>query len=80
VLLNQDLHARNVLSATREPWLVIDPKPLVGEREFAVASIVRDDALGLTKQRVQARLETLVRALDLDRERAIGWTVAQTIA
>jgi len=80
VLLNQDLHARNVLRATREPWLVIDPKPLVGEREFAVASIVRDDALGLTRQRVQARLETLVQALGLDRERTIGWTVAQTIA
>jgi streptomycin 6-kinase len=80
VLLNQDLHARNVLRARREPWLVIDPKPLVGERAFAVASIVRDSALGLTKQRVHARLERLVRALDLDRERAIGWTVAQTIA
>ena len=25
----------NVLSAEREPWLVIDPKPLVGERELA---------------------------------------------
>ena len=35
VLLHQDLHADNVLAAQREPWLVIDPKPLVGEREFA---------------------------------------------
>ena len=32
-LVNQDLHAWNVLRAEREPWLVIDPKPLVGERE-----------------------------------------------
>ena len=41
VLLNQDLHADNILAAEREPWLVIDPKPLVGEREFGVAAIVR---------------------------------------
>jgi streptomycin 6-kinase len=37
VLVHQDLHAGNVLKAQRQPWLVIDPKPLVGEREFAVA-------------------------------------------
>jgi streptomycin 6-kinase len=30
VLVNQDLHGDNVLRAKREPWLVIDPKPLVG--------------------------------------------------
>jgi streptomycin 6-kinase len=26
-LVNQDLHAGNILRAQREPWLVIDPKP-----------------------------------------------------
>lgn len=41
VLVNQDLHAGNVLRASREPWLVIDPKPLAGEREFGVVAIVR---------------------------------------
>src|SRR4051794_39182823 len=30
VLLHQDLHGDNVLAAEREPWLVIDPKPLAG--------------------------------------------------
>jgi streptomycin 6-kinase len=34
VLLATDLHAGNVLSATREPWLVIDPKPFVGDRAY----------------------------------------------
>jgi len=29
VLIHQDLHAGNILRATREPWLVIDPTPLV---------------------------------------------------
>lgn len=34
VLLATDLHAANVLRAEREPWLVIDPKPFVGERAY----------------------------------------------
>jgi streptomycin 6-kinase len=31
VLLATDLHAGNVLRARREPWLVVDPKPFVGD-------------------------------------------------
>jgi len=34
VLLATDLHAGNVLRAKREPWLVIDPKPFVGDRAY----------------------------------------------
>ncbi|HEX4966332.1 MAG TPA: aminoglycoside phosphotransferase family protein [Thermoanaerobaculia bacterium] len=34
VLLVTDLHAGNVLRAQREPWLVIDPKPFVGDRAY----------------------------------------------
>jgi streptomycin 6-kinase len=80
VLLHQDLHTDNVLAAQREPWLVIDPKPLVGEREFAVAPIVRDYELGHSRADVLGRLDRLTSELDLDRERAIGWTVGQTVA
>jgi len=80
VLLHQDLHGDNVLSAEREPWLVIDPKPLVGEREFSVAPIVRDYELGHTRRDVLHRLDRLTSELGLDRERARGWTVGQTVA
>ena len=51
MLLHQDLHPDNVLAAEREPWLVIDPKPLVGEREFAVAPIIRAPELGHSRRR-----------------------------
>ncbi|MBF6556596.1 MAG: kinase [Acidimicrobiales bacterium] len=34
VLLCTDLHAGNVLAAKREPWLVIDPKPYVGDPTY----------------------------------------------
>jgi streptomycin 6-kinase len=80
VLLNQDLHGDNVLAAEREPWLVIDPKPLVGEREFAVAPIVRSFELGPSKADVLYRLDRLTSELGLDRERARGWTIGQTMA
>jgi len=31
VVVNHDTHGGNILSAEREPWLLIDPKPLVGD-------------------------------------------------
>ena len=80
VLLHQDLHADNVLRAEREPWLAIDPKPLVGEREFSLAPIVRCFELGDRRADVVHRLDFLASELGLDRERARLWTIGQTIA
>lgn len=80
VLLHQDLHPGNVLRASREPWLVIDPKPLAGERAFAVAPIVRAPELGHSRGRVLHRLDRLSRELGVDRERARGWAFSQTLA
>jgi streptomycin 6-kinase len=80
VLVNQDLHGDNVLAAQREPWLLIDPKPLIGEREFALAPIVRSSELGGTRGDVVHRLDFLTAELGLDRERARWWTIGQTVA
>ncbi len=80
VLLHQDLHALNVLSAEREPWLAIDPKPLVGEREFGVAPVVRGAELRHGRAEVLHRLARLTAELGLDPDRARGWCVAQTVA
>ena len=80
VLVNQDLHADNVLRAQRESWLVIDPKPLVGEREFGLAAIVRGKELGHSREAVIHRLDRLSDELYLDRERARRWALAHTIA
>jgi streptomycin 6-kinase len=80
VLLHQDLHAGNVLSAAREPWLAIDPKPLLGEREFGLAPIVRGAELGHGREHVLHRLDRLSSELRLDRRRACGWTFVQTLA
>lgn len=53
-MLATDLHAGNVLSAQREPWLVIDPKPYVGDPAYDVTQHLlncperlQDDPVGL---------------------------------
>ena len=80
VLLHQDLHGDNVLRAEREPWLAIDPKPLVGEREFGLAPIVRSFEFGAGRREVRHRLDRLSSELGLNRERARMWCLAQTVA
>jgi streptomycin 6-kinase len=80
VLVHQDLHGDNVLSAEREPWLVIDPKPLAAEREFAVAPIVRSGELGHSRRDTHYRLDRICDELGLNRDRARWWTIVQTLA
>ncbi len=80
VLLNQDLHGDNVLAAEREPWLAIDPKPLVGEAEFAPTPVIRSAELGHSREAVRYRLDRCCAELDLDRERVRGWAFAHTLA
>jgi len=79
-LIHQDLHGENIISAKREPWLVIDPKPLVGEREFSLAPIIRSFELGHSRSQVIGRLDRLTSELGLDRERARRWAICQTMA
>ncbi len=82
-MLHQDLHGGNILRARREPWLVIDPKPLVGEREFDAASLLRDRRRVLTTPKgaslVQRRLDLLVDRLGLDKERTRAWAIVHAL-
>ena len=57
VLLLTDLHAGNVLSGERRPWLLIDPKPYVGDPHYDVTQhllncngSLRADPIGLVTQ------------------------------
>ena len=78
-LVNQDLHGGNVLRAQREPWLVIDPKPLVGEREANAVGLLRNSAVDGGTAAVRRWLDVLG-ALGLDRDRTHGWGVAHALA
>lgn len=78
VLLCTDLHAGNVLASEREPWLVIDPKPYVGDPTYDplqhmlnCEQRLRADPRGLA-----TRLADL---LDLDADRLILWLFARCV-
>ncbi len=71
-LLHTDLHYGNVLRATREPWLVIDPKPVNGDPHYEIAPMLwnRWPEIGGVRDGVRRRLWTLVEAAGLDEDRA----------
>lgn len=78
-LLATDLHAGNVLRAERSPWLVIDPKPFIGDRAY-------DATQHLLNCRDRMRsdpLDTIRRVaslLEVDYERVKLWMFARLAA
>jgi len=81
MLLHGDLHHDNILSAERESWLAIDPKGVVGEAEYEVGAFLRNHLLlRPNPEKVLARrIAQFVEELGLDRERIIGWGLAQAV-
>ncbi len=47
VLLHGDLHQENILGATRESWLAIDPKGLIGEPVYETGALLRNPLPGV---------------------------------
>ena len=83
-LLHADLHYDNVLAADREPWLVIDPKPLSGDPHFEPAPMLwnRWDevvASGNVRESVRRRFHTIVDTAGLDEDRAKDWAVLRVV-
>jgi streptomycin 6-kinase len=78
-LVNQDLHGENVLAAEREPFLVIDPKPALGEREVSAVGLLRNAAWQGGASEVRRWLSVLGE-LGLDAKRARGWGIAHALA
>lgn len=78
VLLCTDLHAENILAAQREPWLVIDPKPFLGDRAFDVVQHMLncEERLASDPFALAARMADL---LDLDRGRITQWLFARLV-
>lgn len=78
VLLCTDLHAANIVSAEREPWLVIDPKPYLGDPAYDVIQHLLncDQRLRADPVALVARMSDL---LDLDAERVSRWLFARCV-
>lgn len=81
-LLHTDLHFGNVLSARREPWLVIDPAPLAGDPAYEVAPLLWNRwaealASGDLRNALLDRLHTVVDAAGLDEDRVRDWVTVR---
>jgi streptomycin 6-kinase len=79
VLLATDLHAGNVLRSEREPWLVIDPKPFLGDPAYdATQHLFNCHArLRADPKRIIERFSDL---LGVEHERVRLWTFARAAA
>lgn len=74
VLVHRDFHRGNILAAQREPWLAIDPKPTIAEREFDAAWL-----LGSHAGTAGWLLDELAARLGLDRTRLQAWGIARYV-
>lgn len=84
VLLHGDLHHYNILSAEREPWLAIDPKGVVGEPAYELGAWLRNPIPHIFSawdgpQVTVRRVDQFADLLQLDRQRIIGWGIAQAV-
>ncbi|WP_427887225.1 aminoglycoside phosphotransferase family protein [Kribbella sp. GL6] len=81
-LLHWDLHYLNVMAADRQPWLVIDPKPLAGDPAFDLFPVLWnrwDDlvATGDLSQAIRNRFDLMLEVTGIDRDRALAWTAGR---
>jgi streptomycin 6-kinase len=78
VLLCTDLHAENVLAAEREPWLMIDPKPYVGDATFdSLQHLLNCEGRLLSDPISLAR--DMAGLLELDLNRLLLWLFARCV-
>ncbi|MFF5974761.1 aminoglycoside phosphotransferase family protein [Streptomyces sp. NPDC012769] len=84
VLLHGCFRQGKVLAGDRAPWLAVGPEPLVGERAYDLARLVRDRVEDLVAASAGAssarrRVNKLADSLELDRERLRGWTLFRAV-
>ena len=81
-MIHGDLHYTNVLAGDREPWLVIDPKPMSGDPHYEPAPMLWnrfEEYAGDVRDGVRRRFHTLVDAAGLDESRARDWVVVRMV-
>ena len=81
-MIHTDLHYENVLGGDREPWLVIDPKPLSGDPHFEVAPLLWnrwDELEGDVRGGLRRRFHATVDAAGFDEHRARDWVVVRMV-
>lgn len=83
VLLHGDIHHWNILRGSKQGWITIDPKGLVGERGYDVATWMLNpwgigERLDL-EEIISARLDLFSRELSIDRRRLTAWAFMHSV-
>ena len=76
VLLHADLHHGNILTATTEPFLAIDPKGIVGARGYDVGTYLLNPVDATAEELIELlpkRLEVFSEILGLDPQELARW-------
>jgi streptomycin 6-kinase len=79
VLLGTDVHAGNVLRAERSPWLVIDPKPFVGDPAYDATQHLLNCEIRM-RDAALPTIERFAGLLGLDAGRVRRWMFARAAA
>lgn len=78
VLLCTDLHAGNVLSGQRSPWLLVDPKPYVGDPCYDVVQHLLNCERDLHGRPLEL-VRVVAGAAELDEQRVLQWLFARCV-
>jgi streptomycin 6-kinase len=78
-VLATDLHAGNVLRAERQPWLVIDPKPFVGDPAYDATQHLFNCSARLRSD-PDGTIRSFADLLGVDPDRVRLWTFARAAA
>jgi streptomycin 6-kinase len=79
VVLGTDLHAGNILAAEREPWLVVDPKPYVGDPAYDPVQHMLNNPRRLMSDS-DAFIDRIADLAGVDRERLAQWAFARCVS
>ncbi|HSU24500.1 MAG TPA: aminoglycoside phosphotransferase family protein [Pyrinomonadaceae bacterium] len=83
-LLHGDFHHENILSAEREPFLVIDPKGVVGQIGYDIAVFLNNHVWWLgtgpeARSLVAEAVKAFAKAFDLEEKELRQWAYAQSV-
>lgn len=83
-LMHGNLHHDNIVSAQREPWLIIDPKGLVGDPGYEMGPFLnnpygRFEAWPDPARNLARRADIFAERLGYPRERIIAWALVQAV-
>ena len=82
VLLHADLHHGNILTATSEPFLAIDPKGIIGAKGYDVGTYFHNPVQATAEELITllpGRLEVFSETLKLDRRELATWAFVHTV-